>query len=162
RQEVVPDPGVEAIGVDADRQVLEHRDVAANGRELLLDEPLQPRVEPHPVRELPGRGGDAGPVRVGEVVRPLPPAGTVAFGHRGRGRGRGRGPAGRRRAPRGAGAPRPRAPAAGGRARARGGGRGGGPPAARGGGGPGRPRPPRGRGPAPPPPAPPRLGGGGG
>ena len=82
RQQVLVVPGVEAAGVEADRQVLEHGDrTLGRGAQLLVHEPLAPGMEAQPVGAEGQRLlGDRGARRVLELGRPCPPRRAVDLG----------------------------------------------------------------------------------
>ena len=76
-EQVLPLPRVEPVGVDTDRQVLDEREAPGRLDELLLQEPLEPDVEPPPVLELGRRGAHRRGARVAQVLGPVAPAAAV-------------------------------------------------------------------------------------
>ena len=79
-EDVLPRPGVEPVRVDADRQVVHDRDLPRRSVELEPDEPLQPRMEPHPIGVFGEDPRDAGAVGLATVGRPVAPPRTVLLG----------------------------------------------------------------------------------
>ncbi len=73
-EDVLPQPGVGAAWVDPHGQVV--HDVDAGGRrrrQLEVEQPLQPLVEPHPVLVLPPVGRHLGRIGVTEAIGPPSP-----------------------------------------------------------------------------------------
>ncbi len=86
-QQVLVRPGVRSAGMHADGQVPDHADAHSCGAgrplrlgELLVEQPLDPRVEAGPIAERPGFRSRGRTARTGQLRRPPPPVRPVPLG----------------------------------------------------------------------------------
>src|SRR5262249_41835677 len=71
--DVLPDPSVGASRIKSDRQILDERHGLRGARQLLVEQPLEPRVEAHAVSLGGGEMSHAGSVGVTTTRVPSPP-----------------------------------------------------------------------------------------
>jgi hypothetical protein len=79
-QHVLPRPRVEAVRIDANRNVVNHGDAAREAAQLPIQEPLQPSMEVDPIVMLAGEAVYGGRPRPAVTLGPSPPAGTKSLG----------------------------------------------------------------------------------
>ena len=80
----LPHPGVEAAGVEADRQVVDQPQLATGRGQLPVEQPLHPDMEGDAVDQAPSLAPHGDAVRIAQVGRPGTPARPVLLAQRGK------------------------------------------------------------------------------
>src|SRR5262249_5147538 len=76
-EHVLPGPGVGAVGPNADWQIVHQADLPRSGRQLAIEQPLQPFVEANTATLVLTEATNRGDVGMAELSRPALPRATV-------------------------------------------------------------------------------------
>ena len=79
-EEILPDPGIGAVGIDANGQIVHHGQCRGHAGELGIEEPLHPLVKPHALTVRGGEARHGRRLRMAVRGRPVAPPLAIVFG----------------------------------------------------------------------------------